>query len=580
MAIASQDTVTTQTGAKTATTTAPTVLKVGSRGGDVKLLQTWLNQLGYNAGKEDGIFGSGTATALKAFQTASGLKADALYGTQSSEAIQKAILAQKAQNQPDYYAVTGATTPAPTAPVVDKSAQIMQAETSEPPSGQQLGAQAQQAVQQQPDFYAVTGNVAHGGAGGAEFTPPATTFADFRQADQEQMVSTATMTDMKLAEEAQAQKAAQESLGIAGVSPTGTVSSGGSNTTGTVTPAVQEPPVEQGVPIKPPTFVSGGGGMKATTAPTTTVGQTPPSEETTTDESAQTLANASAYQEMSNDLFERLNTMQSEWGPETDPDYQRDAVSLENQVAQMMVARGGLYSSVARAALQASLVSLQSNYRKQAYDRFIQERNFVFQQLQFVSQRIDAEFEKAMSQKNYELAVQKEQFNQQMAIAQFNADQAYRQQQLSISRANAENARRQANYQQQLAEAAMNQQNQYNYYENMRSNATGQTAQYEKYMKEWQNTGTLSTEAATFLGISSADLGSWSSAVQGFANKRREIDNMNTTALDGLRSLGDAEVTLGTYNDFYEQNTAPKSSKKTITYTDEQGRTVTETVEY
>ena len=39
------------------------LLKVGSRGDEVKILQTQLNQLGYDAGKADGIFGTRTDNA-------------------------------------------------------------------------------------------------------------------------------------------------------------------------------------------------------------------------------------------------------------------------------------------------------------------------------------------------------------------------------------------------------------------------------------------------------------------------------------------------------------------------------------
>jgi murein L,D-transpeptidase YcbB/YkuD len=45
-------------------------LKKGSKGEDVKALQTFLNINGYQCGIADGIFGSKTETAVKAFQKA------------------------------------------------------------------------------------------------------------------------------------------------------------------------------------------------------------------------------------------------------------------------------------------------------------------------------------------------------------------------------------------------------------------------------------------------------------------------------------------------------------------------------
>ena len=47
---------------------ATRTLKVGSRGDDVKRLQENLNTLGFDAGKPDGVFGSGTKNAVIAFQ--------------------------------------------------------------------------------------------------------------------------------------------------------------------------------------------------------------------------------------------------------------------------------------------------------------------------------------------------------------------------------------------------------------------------------------------------------------------------------------------------------------------------------
>lgn len=59
-------------------------IKQGARGNNVKAIQYALNQLGYgNAGtsKVDGIFGSGTAAAVRAFQKAMGIAADGIVGT-------------------------------------------------------------------------------------------------------------------------------------------------------------------------------------------------------------------------------------------------------------------------------------------------------------------------------------------------------------------------------------------------------------------------------------------------------------------------------------------------------------------
>ena len=72
----------------TETTTRPTesgvipmnTLKNGSRGTQVKVLQFLLNELGYDCGEADGIFGSKTLAAVKAYQKAKSLTVDGICG--------------------------------------------------------------------------------------------------------------------------------------------------------------------------------------------------------------------------------------------------------------------------------------------------------------------------------------------------------------------------------------------------------------------------------------------------------------------------------------------------------------------
>ena len=58
-------------------------LSVGCEGLDVKRLQYFLNWAGFNCGTPDGDFGMKTLSAVKAFQTKYGLKADGIFGTTS-----------------------------------------------------------------------------------------------------------------------------------------------------------------------------------------------------------------------------------------------------------------------------------------------------------------------------------------------------------------------------------------------------------------------------------------------------------------------------------------------------------------
>nr|WP_276537007.1 peptidoglycan-binding protein [Anaerosalibacter massiliensis] len=57
-----------------------TVLKIGSRGTEVRYLQMNLNGLGYKGVSIDGIYGAGTADAVRRFQAAYGLSTDGIAG--------------------------------------------------------------------------------------------------------------------------------------------------------------------------------------------------------------------------------------------------------------------------------------------------------------------------------------------------------------------------------------------------------------------------------------------------------------------------------------------------------------------
>lgn len=74
---------------------AQPTLRNGSRGEAVKALQDTLNKLGYNAGELDGIFGSKTESAVKAFQRDKKLAQDGIVGPLTRAALDKAVKALK-----------------------------------------------------------------------------------------------------------------------------------------------------------------------------------------------------------------------------------------------------------------------------------------------------------------------------------------------------------------------------------------------------------------------------------------------------------------------------------------------------
>ena len=76
---------------KTTATPAPSnTLKVGSKGSDVKALQKKLIELGYLSGSADGVYGTKTAEAVKAYQKASKLSADGIAGAATLKSLEGA----------------------------------------------------------------------------------------------------------------------------------------------------------------------------------------------------------------------------------------------------------------------------------------------------------------------------------------------------------------------------------------------------------------------------------------------------------------------------------------------------------
>ena len=87
-------------------------LKRGSKGTEVKALQSALAAKGYDVGSIDGIFGAKTETALKAFQTSVGVLADGILGPWTSGKLgltttKKVVAITAGHNDKDPGAVNG-----------------------------------------------------------------------------------------------------------------------------------------------------------------------------------------------------------------------------------------------------------------------------------------------------------------------------------------------------------------------------------------------------------------------------------------------------------------------------------------
>lgn len=76
------------------TPAAVRLLRPGHSGADVRDLQQALAALGYYSSSADGAFGDGTAAAVGAFQSASGLLADGIVGATTTAALREAVAAR------------------------------------------------------------------------------------------------------------------------------------------------------------------------------------------------------------------------------------------------------------------------------------------------------------------------------------------------------------------------------------------------------------------------------------------------------------------------------------------------------
>ena len=80
---------------------AATVLRYGSRGNDVKTLQTMLNEITDADLKVDGIFGKDTRTAVRQFQREYGLTVDGVVGRNTWAALEDALYAADEEDEPE-----------------------------------------------------------------------------------------------------------------------------------------------------------------------------------------------------------------------------------------------------------------------------------------------------------------------------------------------------------------------------------------------------------------------------------------------------------------------------------------------
>ena len=361
-----------------------------------------------------------------------------------------------------------------------------------------------------------SGNI-HGGGGGSFATP------DSGKSTTGGGVITATPTVTTGKEIADITKTTTETNKNKGGAGTGTGTGTGIGTgTGTSTP-----------PIAPPTEAPDFGGGKITELETQT---------------NKMIADLTEMINQQNEYMVKLSEMKFDYDASTDPAFLKDAANLENAVTQMMVGRGGMYSSVAQSALQSRLSALQIDYRDMKYSQFKEERAFTMDLAQMEQDRRGKLFNQMLDLNNVRMNQEKWRVEQEQ-IKWENQWKQYQYEQEAYDR----DLRRQweiEDRQRRIAEAnALHKANVAAAYtskmlgeaEMRATEFTFQKKSFDKAMAEWKASGTANlgvSQVFARLGISvpyGANYYNYSHQIQQAGNK---IYSMQETVQNEMFELG------------------------------------------
>jgi len=322
------------------------------------------------------------------------------------------------------------------------------------------------------------------------------------------------------------------------------------------------------------TGTGSGAGTGVTTGTQTTIPVTPSSDQVSaTADSAQqasAAAGISAAQEVAKltqpqawkPLLDQAASTKFDWQSATDPAYLQEASNLENQVASMMVGRGGLYSSVYQSALQSRLTELQISMRQQRYGEFIQERNWLMQQAEFIANREDTAYSQGMQALNYQAGREDSAFSKGIQTLEYEAnraDTAFQQQyqmlnyQLELEnqkfnqwKQRAELSLAQAKFAYSKEQATLAQKVTANKVDiaNLGTTYRQQSDLYSEYMEEWSQSGYPSATVQAFFGIP-ATTSFWSASGQAALDNRKvSIESYRTLASNIAQANGEDELAI------------------------------------
>lgn len=225
------------------------------------------------------------------------------------------------------------------------------------------------------------------------------------------------------------------------------------------------------------------------------------------------------------------------WDPNTDPEYQIGLKNAEQEVVDMMVGRGMLFSSVTASAFQQRTQSLQISYRNAAYEKYVDNRNFQLQLAQIQYGRED------------------EQWNRQMELAKFQADREDAQFQKDMAQAELALSREKFTFDKNMAQEQQKVQNNVALIAVNRAKRDAISSSYATYDAEWKASGTASSEVAAFFNVK---VGSKYSAnynsMKARADKLALISTMDAQIEADSLAWQDYEGLLGDIQGYVEQD--------------------------
>jgi hypothetical protein len=282
---------------------------------------------------------------------------------------------------------------------------------------------------------------------------------------------------------------------------------------------------------KPANGTNTGGGIGTNTGGGTSTGT---QTQTTTGGGGTTeTAPAPAWKE----YFDKATQMEFSYNPAEDQEYLRAASQIEQQVTDMMVGRGGLYSSVAHSALQNRLMSLQVDYQKQAYEKYLEERNYNLQLASFMADREDTAFEQQMAVDKFKAELDQQKFENSIASAQ-----------LRIQQANAA-------YNRQASGARTQQTAANNQLAFMQADYQVAAAEYEKMVQRWRdNDGVADALVADYFDVYAGS--SFDNYQNRLYTKQQQLQAQANQIAAYAKQVGDAETYLNALNGFQQEATA------------------------